>query len=116
LNRCYNNNIKIDRGQRHGAGHLPGIGYFAQASEFRLLLNCLQSQRKGTRHMASNRAVTFMGRSKMAVRDAGYPKLADPHGRRIEHAVILKLVTTDICGSDLHIYNGRFLTRLRGCG
>ena len=58
--------------------------------------------------MASNRAVTFMGPGKLEVRDTGYPKLADPQGRKIQHAVILKLVTTNICGSDLHIYNGRF--------
>jgi glutathione-independent formaldehyde dehydrogenase len=58
--------------------------------------------------MTSNRAVTFVGPNKMEVRDAGYPKLADPKGRKIDHAVILKLVTTNICGSDLHIYNGRF--------
>ena len=53
--------------------------------------------------MTSNRAVMFMGPNKMEVRDAGYPKLADPKGRTIDHAVILKLVTTNICGSDLHI-------------
>ena len=58
--------------------------------------------------MASNRSVTFMGPQKMEIQDNGYPKLADPKGRKIEHAVILKLVTTNICGSDLHIYNGRF--------
>ena len=58
--------------------------------------------------MASNRAVTFMGPHKVELQDKGYPKLVDPKGRRIEHAVILKLVTTNICGSDLHIYNGRF--------
>jgi glutathione-independent formaldehyde dehydrogenase len=44
----------------------------------------------------------------MEIQDDGYPKLQDPKGRKIEHAVILKLVTTNICGSDLHIYNGRF--------
>jgi len=44
----------------------------------------------------------------MEVRDQGYPKLVDPQGRKIEHAAILKLVATNICGSDLHIYNGRF--------
>ena len=38
----------------------------------------------------------------MEVRDAGYPKLADPKGRTIDHAVISKLVTTNICGSDMH--------------
>jgi glutathione-independent formaldehyde dehydrogenase len=58
--------------------------------------------------MAGNRAVTFMGPHKMEVQDKGYPKLADPKGRKIEHAAILKLVTTNICGSDLHIYDGRF--------
>ena len=58
--------------------------------------------------MAGNRAVTFMGPHKMEVRDQGYPQLVDPHGRKIEHAAILKLVATNICGSDLHIYNGRF--------
>jgi glutathione-independent formaldehyde dehydrogenase len=58
--------------------------------------------------MTSNRAVMFMGPNKIEVRDAGYPKLADPKGRKIDHAAILKLVTTNICGSDLHIYNGRF--------
>ena len=34
--------------------------------------------------------------------------MADPHGRKIEHGVILKIVTTNICGSDQHIYHGRF--------
>jgi len=58
--------------------------------------------------MVSNRAVTFIGSHKLEVQDKGYPKLQDPKGRKIEHAVILKLVTTNICGSDLHIYNGRF--------
>jgi glutathione-independent formaldehyde dehydrogenase len=58
--------------------------------------------------MASNRAVTFMGPHRMEIQDKGYPKLEDPQGRKVEHAAILKLVTTNICGSDLHIYNGRF--------
>jgi len=58
--------------------------------------------------MTTNRAVTFMGPHKMEVQDKEYPKLQDPKGRKIEHAAILKIVTTNICGSDLHIYNGRF--------
>jgi glutathione-independent formaldehyde dehydrogenase len=55
-----------------------------------------------------NRAITFSGPHKMELQDKGYPKLQDPKGRKIEHAVILKIITTNICGSDLHIYNGRF--------
>jgi glutathione-independent formaldehyde dehydrogenase len=39
----------------------------------------------------------------MECHDKGYPKLVDPKGRKIEHVVILKLVTTNICGSDLQI-------------
>ena len=57
---------------------------------------------------AGNRAITFLGPHKMELQDKGYPKLQDPKGRKIEHAVILKIITTNICGSDLHIYNGRF--------
>jgi glutathione-independent formaldehyde dehydrogenase len=49
-----------------------------------------------------------MGPHKMEVREKQYPKMEDPQGRKVEHAAILKLVTTNICGSDLHIYNGRF--------
>src|ERR1700730_3478751 len=54
--------------------------------------------------MAGNRAVTFMGPQKMEIQDKGYPKLEDPKGRKIECAVILELVTTNICGSAVHIY------------
>jgi len=58
--------------------------------------------------MASNRAVTFIKPGQLEIQEREFPKLQDPKGRKIEHAVILKLVTTNICGSDLHIYNGRF--------
>jgi glutathione-independent formaldehyde dehydrogenase len=68
----------------------------------------LSDTRSGDRKMAGNRAVTFMGPGKMAVQPKDYPKLVDPQGRKIAHAAILKLVATNICGSDLHIYNGRF--------
>jgi threonine dehydrogenase-like Zn-dependent dehydrogenase len=58
--------------------------------------------------MAINRAVTFIEPGKMEIQEREFPKLQDPKGRKIEHAAILKLVTTNICGSDLHIYHGRF--------
>ncbi len=48
----------------------------------------------------SNRAVTFLGPYKLEVQDRGYPKLQDPKGRKIEHAVILKLITTNLCGRE----------------
>jgi glutathione-independent formaldehyde dehydrogenase len=37
-----------------------------------------------------------------------FPELADPHGKKLDHGVILKIITTNICGSDQHIYHGRF--------
>ena len=58
--------------------------------------------------MASNRVVTFQGPMKVEVQSIDYPKLVDPHDRKIEHGVIVKLITTNICGSDQHIYHGRF--------
>jgi glutathione-independent formaldehyde dehydrogenase len=57
--------------------------------------------------MASNRGVAYVGPGKVEVRSIDYPKLVDPRGRKCEHGVILKLVTTNICGSDQHMVRGR---------
>src|ERR1700760_3986550 len=58
--------------------------------------------------MADNRVVRFQGVMNVSVESTDFPKLADPKGRKIEHGAILKIVTTNICGSDQHIYHGRF--------
>ena len=58
--------------------------------------------------MAGNRAVAYVGPKKVEVKNLDFPKLIDPRGNRCDHGVIIKLVTTNICGSDLHIYRGRF--------
>ena len=58
--------------------------------------------------MATNRAVIFVGPGRVAVQHREFPKLIGPNGRKCDHGVIIKLVTTNICGSDLHIYRGRF--------
>jgi len=58
--------------------------------------------------MAGNRAVTYVGPRKVEVQNYDFPKLVGPDGRKCEHGVILKLVVTNICGSDQHIYRGRF--------
>lgn len=55
-----------------------------------------------------NRAVTFQGPRKMVVESFDYPKLVTPTGKKADHGVILKVITTNICGSDQHIYHGRF--------
>lgn len=58
--------------------------------------------------MAGNRVVRFKGPWHLEVESIDYPKLANPKGRQITHGAILKIVATNICGSDQHIYHGRF--------
>jgi glutathione-independent formaldehyde dehydrogenase len=56
--------------------------------------------------MAGNRGVAYMGPGKVEVQTIDYPKLA-LGARKCEHGVILKIVTTNICGSDQHMVRGR---------
>jgi glutathione-independent formaldehyde dehydrogenase len=57
--------------------------------------------------MASNRGVVYVGPGKVEVRSIEYPKLVNPLGKQIDHGVILKVVVTNICGSDQHMVRGR---------
>src|SRR5438874_5295697 len=56
--------------------------------------------------MPTNRGVAYMGPGKVEVQTIDYPKLA-LGSRKCEHGVILKIVTTNICGSDQHMVRGR---------
>ncbi|WP_323717022.1 formaldehyde dehydrogenase, glutathione-independent [Paracoccus aminovorans] len=55
----------------------------------------------------SNRGVVYIGPGKVEVQNIADPKLQSPDGRKIEHGVILKVVSTNICGSDQHMVRGR---------
>jgi len=57
--------------------------------------------------MANNRGVVYMGPGKVEVQSIDYPKLQNPAGKKLDHAVILKIVSTNICGSDQHMVRGR---------
>src|SRR6266705_3252281 len=64
--------------------------------------------------MATNRGVAYMGPGKVEVKSIEYPKLRMPKsetdpfgGKDAPHGVILKVVTTNICGSDQHMVRGR---------
>ncbi len=57
--------------------------------------------------MADNRGVAYMGPGKVEVQSIDFPKLEAPNGKKIEHGVILKSVSTNICGSDQHMVRGR---------
>src|ERR1700722_5351032 len=67
-------------------------------------------------NVAGNRGVAFEGPGKVDVVDIDYPtfELKDGPGvnpanvgRKVPHGVILKTVTTNICGSDQHMVRGR---------
>jgi glutathione-independent formaldehyde dehydrogenase len=56
--------------------------------------------------MAGNRGVVYLGPGKVEVQSIDFPKLA-MGDRKCEHGVILKIVSTNICGSDQHMVRGR---------
>jgi glutathione-independent formaldehyde dehydrogenase len=58
--------------------------------------------------MAANRGVAYLGPGEVAVQSIDYPKLELPEQKRkCDHGVILKVVCTNICGSDQHMVRGR---------
>lgn len=66
--------------------------------------------------LTGNKAVVYKGKGTVAVEDIGYPELILRDGpgvpkanvnRKCEHGVILKVITTNICGSDQHMVRGR---------
>ncbi len=66
--------------------------------------------------MAENRGVAYMGTGKVEVQDIDFPTFElkdgpgvnpDNVGRKLPHAAILKVVSTNICGSDQHMVRGR---------
>ena len=65
--------------------------------------------------MADNRVVVYKGPGEVAVEDIEYPKLEVPEevasamgmSKEAPHAAILKIVSTNICGSDQHTVRGR---------
>jgi glutathione-independent formaldehyde dehydrogenase len=57
--------------------------------------------------MNENRGVAYIKQGVVEVQSIPVPKLEDPRGKRIDHGVILKVVSTNICGSDQHMVRGR---------
>jgi glutathione-independent formaldehyde dehydrogenase len=55
---------------------------------------------------ASNRGVVYQGPGMVAVQPIDYPELA-LGSRKCEHGAILRVVATNICGSDQHMVRGR---------
>jgi glutathione-independent formaldehyde dehydrogenase len=66
--------------------------------------------------MADNRGVAYIGPGEVEVQAIDFPKLElqdgpgvhpDNVGRKTPHGVILRIVSTNICGSDQHMVRGR---------
>lgn len=57
--------------------------------------------------MATNRGIVYLGPGKVEVQGIDYPKFVAPNGKEIHHGVILRIVSTNICGSDQHMVRGR---------
>jgi glutathione-independent formaldehyde dehydrogenase len=64
--------------------------------------------------LATNRGVAYIEPGKVEIKSIDYPKLRMPKsetdpfgGKDAPHGVILKVVTTNICGSDQHMVRGR---------
>ena len=66
--------------------------------------------------MAENRGVAYMGTGKVEVQDIDFPTFElkdgpgvnpDNVGRKLPHAAILRVISTNICGSDQHMVRGR---------
>lgn len=58
----------------------------------------------------SNKAVVYKSQYNILVEDIGDPKM-EVNGKVIHHAVILQILASNICGTDLHIYRGRTETQ-----
>ncbi len=66
--------------------------------------------------MADNRGVVYLGPGEVEVQDIDFPKLEltpgpgvpkENEGRKTPHGAILKVVSSNICGSDQHMVRGR---------
>jgi glutathione-independent formaldehyde dehydrogenase len=57
----------------------------------------------------TNRGVVYTGRGSVEVQELDYPvfELVEQNNRQLQHGVVLKVVATNICGSDQHMVRGR---------
>jgi hypothetical protein len=54
-----------------------------------------------------NRDVVYVERGGVEVQKIDFPTFRNPAGKTIDHGIILRVVTTNICGSDQHMVRGR---------
>src|ERR1700744_1163302 len=102
-------------GRRRTAAASAVICFFSPYRGSRSVLSQTSHSQEGGA-MTGNRAVAYIEPGKGEVQDIPYPNLelqdapgVNPAnvGRKCEHGVILKVVSTNICGSDQHMVRGR---------
>jgi hypothetical protein len=84
--------LRADSGSCGAPGHVHGPG-------------CRHFFTKGTSQHSGNRGVVYAGPGRVEVQDLPPVKLELNHPgntRKCEHGVILRVVATNICGSDQH--------------
>src|SRR5215212_7700514 len=58
--------------------------------------------------MPANRGVAYVKPGEVRIETIDFPKLVNPtNKKKAEHGVILKIISTNICGSDQHMVRGR---------
>jgi glutathione-independent formaldehyde dehydrogenase len=57
--------------------------------------------------MPTNQGVVYLGPGKVEVQSIDFPQMKNPQGKEIQHGAILKILSTNICGSDQHMVRGR---------
>lgn len=57
--------------------------------------------------MAENSGVVYLGQNKVEIQSIPFPTMKNPAGKDITHGAILRVVSTNICGSDQHMVRGR---------
>ncbi|EOD15841.1 hypothetical protein EMIHUDRAFT_245510 [Emiliania huxleyi CCMP1516] len=98
--------------------------HFSRSSSARSVCACTKGKPVSERELstaaqpsASNRGVVYMAPGVVEVKPIDFPKLeldstsspvaSERQKRKCEHGAILKVVTTNICGSDQHMVRGR---------
>src|SRR5206468_11241050 len=77
------------------------LRYFSSRRHF-----CHKTKKENA--MASNRGVAYIKPGEVRIQSIDFPKLVNPtNKKKAEHGVILKIISTNICGSDQHMVRGR---------
>ena len=86
-----------------GDGNCPSN----QSIDADALMSLIRLDRERRFQVSSNRGVVYLGPGKVDARNIDFPIFRNPAGKPINHGVILKVVSTNICGSDQHMVRGR---------